>query len=567
MFIQCCYMFYLIYSFVYYYYYYYYSCSFGFQKRRSYFLNERKTFLGSTLLKAKLPINYLVNNNNKIFFPEKIAQLTFSSSSLGRAKKTTVIDRPQAKFADCIDNSKKPFRPKLLVKHNAQVSWPTMGIYSIEPAVCCYEHPYKYELDNFVPPEHLFSSRVAIKPTLLSEDTPLTMISTVEELKNLCEHLNWQSEFAVDLEANSERSYQGLTCLMQISTRKEDYIIDPFPLWRHMYLLNEPFTNPNIVKVFHGANSDVLWLQRDFSIYVVNMFDTYQALCVLDRRPRSLFYLVSYYTGVLLDKSYSMADWRVRPLPDKLIKYAREDTHYLLYCYDRLSMDLLNVENAEKKLLQLAFDRSRDVCLLVLNIHTLTEKSADHLCRKLSVKLNHRQKQALRWLFLWRDETARVHDESAYYVLPDYLMVKLAELLPREPASVLIVAKPAPPLLKLDVVAVSRILNTARNLPDVQQKVIFPPHFCILFSKVERVLRNYFSNCHLMLFKPDELLHNRRDEYQQWEAEMAQPHDFSHISISEELITDAVNRTFETASSSSLRCADASAFSFDQKQT
>lgn len=27
-------------------------------------------------------------------------------------------------------------------------------------------------------------------------------------------------------------------------------------------------------QVFHGADNDILWLQRDFHIYVVNLFDT-----------------------------------------------------------------------------------------------------------------------------------------------------------------------------------------------------------------------------------------------------------------------------------------------------
>ena len=33
-----------------------------------------------------------------------------------------------------------------------------------------------------------------------------------------------------------------------------------------------------------------------------------------------------------------MADWRIRPLPAEMIRYAREDTHYLLYVYDRISI-------------------------------------------------------------------------------------------------------------------------------------------------------------------------------------------------------------------------------------
>ena len=53
--------------------------------------------------------------------------------------------------------------------------------------------------------------------------------------------------------------------------------MDPFPLWRQLTSLNEIFTDPTIVKVFHGGDNDLVWLQRDFSVYVVNMFDTHQA--------------------------------------------------------------------------------------------------------------------------------------------------------------------------------------------------------------------------------------------------------------------------------------------------
>lgn len=44
-----------------------------------------------------------------------------------------------------------------------------------------------------------------------------------------------------------------------------------------IHKINEIFTNPNILKVFHGADYDITWLQKDFSVYVVNMFDTGKA--------------------------------------------------------------------------------------------------------------------------------------------------------------------------------------------------------------------------------------------------------------------------------------------------
>lgn len=70
---------------------------------------------------------------------------------------------------------------------------------------------------------------------------------------------------------------------MQISTRNEDFVIDTLKLRSKMHILNSSFTNPKIVKILHGANSDIPWLQRDFGLYIVNLFDTGQAskYCVL----------------------------------------------------------------------------------------------------------------------------------------------------------------------------------------------------------------------------------------------------------------------------------------------
>ena len=72
-------------------------------------------------------------------------------------------------------------------------------------------------------------------------------------------------------------------------------------------------------QVFHGADNDVSWLQRDFGLYVVNMFDTHQAARILrppgsdgrvDRGEYSLANLLSRYCQVTADKQYQTADWR-----------------------------------------------------------------------------------------------------------------------------------------------------------------------------------------------------------------------------------------------------------------
>jgi len=106
-------------------------------------------------------------------------------------------------------------------------------------------------------------------------------------------------------------------------------------LYLFVCFLSTPMFTP-ISQVLHGADFDVQWLQRDFSVYIVNMFDTGQASRVLDYPKKSLAYLLELYCDIQADKQYQLADWRIRPLMKEMAHYAQQDTHYLLYIYDRL---------------------------------------------------------------------------------------------------------------------------------------------------------------------------------------------------------------------------------------
>lgn len=51
------------------------------------------------------------------------------------------------------------------------------------------------------------------------------------------------------LQAHSYRSFQGFCCLMQISTRHQDFLIDTLELRSELQILNDYFTSPGILKV------------------------------------------------------------------------------------------------------------------------------------------------------------------------------------------------------------------------------------------------------------------------------------------------------------------------------
>lgn len=65
----------------------------------------------------------------------------------------------------------------------------------------------------------------------------------------MLEKLRQAQEIAVDLEHHRHRSFNGFVCLMQISTRCDDFVVDTLTLREELEELNEIFTNPDVLKV------------------------------------------------------------------------------------------------------------------------------------------------------------------------------------------------------------------------------------------------------------------------------------------------------------------------------
>uniref|UniRef100_A0A6Q2X936 Exosome complex component 10 n=1 Tax=Esox lucius TaxID=8010 RepID=A0A6Q2X936_ESOLU len=407
-----------------------------------------------------------------------------SSSETFRLLHAKNITRPQLKFREKVDNSNTPFVPKIFIKPNAMKSLPSYFTnkqirkerpedLDVPAALAdfihqqrtqehvedMFAHPYQYELDHLV-----FSENQLSKPEP-QVSTKCSFIDNVEDLVAVNEKLTKTTEFAVDLEHHSYRSFLGITCLMQISTREEDFIIDTLDLRSEMYILNEAFTDPNIVKVFHGADSDIEWLQKDLGLYIVNMFDTHQASRVLNLGRHSLDHLLKQFCNVDSDKRYQLADWRIRPLPEEMLHYARADTHYLLYVYDRLRVDLWEMGNGQPALLQTVWQKSKDISLKKYMKPLFTENSYMDLLRKQKKAFNTQQLAAFRLLYGWRDKLARQEDESTGYVLPNHMMIKISEVLPKEPQGIIACCNPVPPLVRQQVNELHLLVQQAREMP------------------------------------------------------------------------------------------------------
>ncbi|KAL1199247.1 Protein RRP6-like 1 [Cardamine amara subsp. amara] len=327
------------------------------------------------------------------------------------------ISKPQEEYKIRVNNGNFPFEHVWLEKSEDNLRF----IHPLE----------KLSVMDFV--DKNLSEMRAVKPQPL-EDTPFKLVKEVDDLKDLAAKLQTVGEFAVDLEHNQYRSFQGLTCVMQISTRTEDYVVDTFKLWDHIGpCLREIFKDTSKKKVMHGADRDIIWLQRDFGIYVCNLFDTGQASRVLKLERKSLEFLLKHYCGVTANKQYQNADWRIRPLPDVMTRYAREDTHYLLYIYDvmRKDLDTMPKEDgqSDSPLIEV-YKRSYDVCTQIYEKELLTGNSYLQIYGVQAANLNAVQLAIAAGLCEWRDQIAREDDESTGYVLPNKTLLDIAKDMP-----------------------------------------------------------------------------------------------------------------------------------------
>ncbi|XP_061343308.1 protein RRP6-like 2 isoform X2 [Gastrolobium bilobum] len=371
------------------------------------------------------------------------------------------IRKPQYVYKIVVNNSNQPFQHVWLQKSDD-------GQRFIHPLE-------KLSVLDFVDKENI-EDLVPVKP-LSIECTPFKLVEEIKGLKELAAKLRSVNEFAVDLEHNQFRSFQGLTCLMQISTRTEDFVVDTLKLHVHIGpYLREVFKDPTKKKVMHGANRDIVWLQRDFGIYVCNMFDTGQASRVLKLDRYSLQYLLQHFCGVTANKEYQNADWRLRPLPDVMIRYGREDTHYLLYIYDLMRIKLFALskesESSDNPLLEV-YKRSYDVCMQLYEKDLLTEKSYLNIHGLRGAGFNAQQLAIVSGLYEWRDILARSEDESPGYVLPNKIILEIAKQMPVTTSNLRRLLKSKLPYVERNIDVIINIVRySMQNAPAFEEAAL-----------------------------------------------------------------------------------------------
>ena len=144
---------------------------------------------------------------------------------------------------------------------------------------------------------------------------PMRLITTTDELADLCTRLAQHDFVAVDTEFMREQTYWPRLCLIQLAGPQDEALVDPLA----PKISLEPFfalmADEGVVKVFHAARQDleIVWNQARLIPHPI--FDTQVAAMVCGfGESVSYVNLVKQITRQDLDKTSRFTDWSRRPL-------------------------------------------------------------------------------------------------------------------------------------------------------------------------------------------------------------------------------------------------------------
>jgi ribonuclease D len=293
--------------------------------------------------------------------------------------------------------------------------------------------------------------------------TPLVMVEDNAALVAMVDKVRGVPVVGVDTEADSFHAFQEKVCLVQLSDLETDYIIDPLKI-DDMSPLGEIMADPRTVKIFHGADYDIVSMKRDFGCAFVNVFDTMISAQFLGFDKVGLADLIRRFFGHIIDKKYQRHDWAKRPLFEEHLSYARGDTHWLPAIREMLLIDLkrsgrLEAVAEECDIVQERVWQGR------------TNSEADFLRVKNIKDLTVEDLRVLRAVWGYRNGKAKAANRPAFKLIPDPFLIGLAKVKPLDSTEMNKLARKGSSMLRRHgdalLAAVKEGIADQRPIPEV----------------------------------------------------------------------------------------------------
>lgn len=285
-------------------------------------------------------------------------------------------------------------------------------------------------------------------------------VATPSEIESLQEHMKCETIIAVDTESDSLFSYFEKVCLLQISTQKMDYIVDPLALidTDEIASLKTIFADEQVEKIFHAAQYDILCLKRDYSFEFKNIFDTMVAARILGWKNVGLGNILQERFGILLDKKMQRTNWGHRPLTAEQIDYAAKDTHYLIALRELQINELVRMGRLEEAYEE--FNRLTRVQ------STAKDFNPDAYWNITGAKdMDPISLGILRELFWFRNRQARKENRPVFKVIPNHTLISIAAMRPRTIQDILLIHGISNHTLRLYGHAILEAIDRGHTMP------------------------------------------------------------------------------------------------------
>jgi ribonuclease D len=164
------------------------------------------------------------------------------------------------------------------------------------------------------------------------------LITTTEELADLCARLAQGDFVCVDTEFMRENTYYPMLCLVQLGNEEEAAAVDPLADGIDLTPMLELFcNNEEVLKVFHAGGQDVEIVYNLTGRTPHPIFDTQIAMMAVSQSEQIGYAnLVESWMGKQIDKGARFTDWGRRPLTERQLEYAIGDVTYLAKIFPRL---------------------------------------------------------------------------------------------------------------------------------------------------------------------------------------------------------------------------------------
>ena len=248
-------------------------------------------------------------------------------------------------------------------------------------------------------------------------------IASQADLEAFAQRASSSDVLAIDTEFLREKTYYPKLCLLQMSSRDEAVIVDPFAV-DDLTVLCPLLEDDSIVKVFHSGHQDVEIMVYELDCVPHPIFDTQVAAALLGQTQQVGYApLVHSICGVKLKKTDSFTDWSVRPLSDSQIEYALDDVVYLPEMYSIMKGRL-----EEKGRLDWLADDFEE---MTHRDAYITDEQEMYRRLKHVGQLSRRQMAAAREMAAWREIEARKRNIPRRWVLTDEQIVEACKREPR----------------------------------------------------------------------------------------------------------------------------------------